>query len=185
MVGKKSGVIDSIKIIPYIKRDGVPSLLDSEVMFLWEKALSDNALDYMFLDRHSVPPQDFLSIVQDPTTNFFVVFVDNDPALLILLNNLLYARAEGHFFFYNKYQGQQAVDLGKYCLNYLVNIPLTGKTYVYDIIIGITPVENIFACRFLSKVGMKVVGKIPNYLYNAKTNQQEDIIYSYYCRGLL
>ena len=181
----ESGVLDSIKIIPYIKNDGVPSFRDSEIMFLWEKALGEKALDYMFLDRDAVSPYEFLFMVKEDTTNLFIVLVNKEPALLILLNNISYGKAEGHFFFYNGFRGGKAVKIGRYCLNYLINIKLTETTYVYDVIIGITPVKNVFACKFLNKLGMKIIGKIPFYLYNEKTKRQEDIIYSYYCRGLL
>ena len=79
MVGERdteSGVLDSIKIIPYIKNDGVPSFRDSEIMFLWEKALNEKALDYMFLDRDEVLPYEFLTIVKEDTTNLFIVLVN-------------------------------------------------------------------------------------------------------------
>ena len=181
---QKSGVTDFIKIIPYVKQDGIPSFRDSEIVYLWKKALTENALDYMFLDMQDVPPVFFLEFINKDDVNFFIVLIEEKPALLIFMTNIQFAKAEGHFFFYDGFRGEKAVEIGKYCLQYLINMQLGEKTCVYDVIIGITPVKNIFACRFLHKLGMKKVGEIPNYMYNAKTKQQENIVYSYFSRGL-
>jgi len=182
---KKSGIVDSIKIVPYLKKDGVPTFLDSEIFFLWEKAVSEKAMDYMFLDRKTVSPQFFLEYIQGFDINFFVVFADKEMVAFILMTNILYGKAELHFFSYNNCQREKALEVSRYCLKYLINIKLTESTYLYDVIIGITPVKNVFACILSKKAGMKVVGRIPKYLYNIKTKQQEDVMYQYYSRGLL
>jgi hypothetical protein len=186
MVGngdKTSRATDPVKLVPYVLNDGVPTFRDSEIRYLWDRAVADDALDSMFLDRKSFSSDDFLEFINRDDVNFFVAFDKNDPAVLILMTNIVFGRAECHYFFFKSFRGLKAIRIGQRCLKILSEIKTVDSTYVYDTIIGITPVRNKAACRVLETLNMKAVGIIPGYIYNAKTKQQEDIIYSYYCRG--
>ncbi len=180
---KESGILDSIEIIPYVFNDGVPTFRDSEVMDIWVEAVKERALDYLFLDMPDISVNNFLAFIKQPNINFFVVLIKNKPAVIIFLTEIQYTKAECHFFFFDGFRGQKAVEIGQYCLDFLINMPFDKNTYMYDLIVGITPVANFDACQFLSKVGMTIVGVIPNYLYNAHKNKSESVVYSYYYRG--
>ncbi len=180
---KKSRILDSIEIVPYVLQDGVPTFRDSEIIDLWVLAVKEKALDYLFLDMPNISVKNFLAFIKQPNVNFFVVLIKKKPAVIIFLTEIQYTKAECHFFYFDGFRGQKAVEIGQYCLDFLINMPFDKNTYIYDIIIGITPVNNIAACQFLSAVGMTIVGVIPNYLYNAHKNKSESIVYSYYCRG--
>ncbi len=152
-----------IELICYDAVDGIPTFADSFIMGLYERMKAQGSLSDVFYayDPQLLGPEQFLDLFKFGSNRLWVIFHNGEVSGFFWLNDFAEKSAMIHYCFFKNIWGPQSAVLGRYILDYLLGLRSeTGP--VFDVITGLTPVTNRLAVRFLEKVGMTVVGKIPN-----------------------
>lgn len=159
-----------MKILPYTKVDGVPTLRDSDLVRLYLQMADEGRLEWAFYDGSVQSADDFLYFAK--STHLYL-FLNSDEEYLgfFWVTDLTPISCKVHFCMLAK-AGKQVLKLGRMGLEFL------GEHF--KVIEGVTPVKNILACKFIQKVGMIPIGVMPDRIYNFYADNTEDALISYY-----
>jgi len=145
-------------IVPY---DGKSNISDHTWHYIWNKIEEqglketifctegiDSAYDFVTLMRHGVMP----SIVVDNTTD------PCEPVAMGWLADINNNKAGfGHFLFFKELWGtRDTVEVGRMAYDFWFN------GIGMNVLLGIVPSFNTHAVSYIEKLGMKVLGEIPN-----------------------
>jgi len=179
---QESGVADSIKIIPYVKQDGIPSFRDSEIVYLWEKAVQENLDNFILFDIVEKNKTSFLYYMKHVNIQLFIIFFKEKLAGFVWLSDTFSKKANIHGILFKEFWGEKAIMIGRFVLNSIINLKFKDE-FLYDVLVGIIPTENLSACSFVPKIGMLYSGEIPFFLFSAKQKKQVPAHFFYYARG--
>lgn len=157
-------MIDTDKYILYEYIDGIPTMSDSFIMSLWERAIEEKISDdVMYTGNYT--PNDFLSFVKYSGVELGVVCNEKDVMLVSYLTgrHFINRTAYQHFFVYRNYWNR-SVELCKIGLREILK--------KYDVLYTMIPVNNIHACNMIKRLGVKPLGIVPNAAYWKKTNEK-------------
>lgn len=170
-----------IKFLPYQEINGAWTLQDDDVLRMFERMEAQGLRDVVFY-QFGCDGRRFLEIMKSaPLVN--IVFDGPTVAGLVWLNRPESRTARVHFCFFHGYQGKFAVTAAKKWLQQVMEkkSPIDGQ-YWFDALIGLTPVKNHPAIRFLKNIGATTAAVIPNGVWNHKTQQSEPAMMSYFTR---
>lgn len=162
-----------IKILPYTKIDGIPTLRDSDLYDLYLRLCCEEKLETVFYDGGVQSPDDFLNLFQKGN-NWLYIFVAkgaDKPLGFFWINHFEGYSCRVHFCMF-KEAGRDVIRLGKMCLEYLGDY--------FKLVRGVTPSNNKLACKFIVKCGMIPLGEEPDRIYNYYENRTEPALISYY-----
>lgn len=157
-----------ISIYPYIEADGVRTMADSFLAGLYERTVHEGFDRVAFVDGSIRSVADFLGIVRNMADNRFFVFADEAREVLGMFwaTNFEGRACRSHFAFYREAGRRRlTVAMGRMGLEYMLHAQ-DEAGYVLDSVEGLTPVSNRLACRFVRKIGMRIIGEVPNRLWN-------------------
>lgn len=159
-------------IVPYCHVDGVPTFKDSEVMGFFEKIERDGLKDIVFAGGDISSKEAFLREMQrHGAAMLYVVYVGDLQAGLIWLTHFEGRSCRVHFTSFSESWGMDTVSIGRDAIRQVIYMVGTDGGYVFDVLLGLTPTDNVRALRWLDKVGLKRVGDIPNALWDAKQHE--------------
>ena len=161
---------NEIEIIPYIAVDGIPLFRDSQVTGLIDRAERDGTLSSIFYGDRRYTKYDFLEKVKYAgNCSLYVARYGSDIAGFVLLDEIRWRHAHGHFCVFSEYWGKGILTkISHAMLRHLFN---EG----YSVLIGTVPVDNEHALRFSEKtLCMKRRAIIPGYFYNDTINDDVD-----------
>jgi len=115
-----------------------------------------------FYDGSVRTPEDFLSLVRNPNG---YVFLSKDirtglPAGHVHINNFAGKTCQTHFSILPSHHGRESVRMGIEGADQLFELYRAPSELMLTSLIGITPVENKLAVRFLTLCGYKLMGEI-------------------------
>lgn len=144
------------------------------------KMQSDKTFEIVFYDGKTKTPDDLLSLLKNPGNYPVFVFVDNQLRGLAWFNDLHDGHATAHFCVFKEAWGSLAKEMGKKVLDYWWSFPHpTGKGYLLDLLLGVTPSSYKAALRFVGQLGFKQIGEVPRILHNGHSNERMNAILSY------
>ena len=160
---------NKISIIPYVEVDGILTFRDSQILALIDRAEKDGTLPLIFYGDSKFTKYDFLQRVRrGEDCMLYVAMYGDDPAGFVLMDNIRYRHAHGHFCVFSEYWGTEEIAAISQAM-----IRLLLKRY--SVLIGIVPVDNERAVRFSERVlGMRKLTVIPRYFYNDKIKDDVD-----------
>jgi len=161
-------------LIPYIEHDGMWTLRDSEMVSLFEQFEEEGSIQYIFRSGEIHTPEDFIRTFKYGTNRLYISLIDDKIAAIVWLSDISGRRASIHFNALKWCWGKKVRDEGKYVLDTL--------STVWDCLIGITPVDNPLACRFIKQIGMKPLGVMPNMVYDEGLNESIDALITSYSK---
>ena len=120
----------------------------------------DNGLlNYIF--EGDISQDRFMDYYNEKNGNYTVLlFVDNQFSGYAWLNNLHGKRAFLHYCFFKEIWGIRTLDSARRIIDYWLHIP-NGNEYLLDVLVGVTPVTNRKAIKFIKAVGSTIIGSIP------------------------
>ena len=132
--------------------------------FVWVRIVSDGLVPVVFYDGSVRCLEDFHACMQDGGTLPFVMSSNAGKIIMFCwLNCIEGVTARIHFTFFKDSWGRKRDALG-YAKAMLRHV-LTRRDsagYVLDTVVGMTPVSNPLAVRFVQAAGMQKVGFIPH-----------------------
>lgn len=150
----------NLEMIPYTEVDGVRTFKDSQILALIDRAERDGVLPAIFYGDSRYTKHDFLNKVKrSENMELHVVYVDGEQAGWVLLDEIRWKHATGHFCTFKEFWGtHQLIEITKWVYATLLER--------YSVLIGIVPEDNMYANRFVEKAGFTRLGEIPRYFHN-------------------
>jgi len=162
-------------IITYVPIDGIPPYTDSQLRALYDRVISEEK-DYVFYDGTITSSDDFIRMVKSEGTTLYVIYHTTTLVLMVWLNRLEGAIARINWCSFDDASTRTKIKAGRF-----FNKVITDR--VFDLLIGYTPLSNEKAIKFIKLCGGKIVGEVPNLIWNEDKGESEDGIISYYERG--
>lgn len=174
--------VDKIRVIPYMKIDGVPTLKDSQILHLYDKMVEDQVADTIFFDGEVNSRREFLSAMTSQYNLLYAVECDGLLASACWLNNFSGKTAQMHWTMFGEFWNNGSVRIMKHTLKNIINLKHPGGEYLFDVLIGLIPVTNKRAIEFSRKCGAVVETVIPYGLFDYRSNQSVDAMLIYFTR---
>jgi hypothetical protein len=147
----------SIEVVPYTKVDGVPTLKDSHLAYIYS-LIEEQGLGYV---TGLMSGGEFFEEVKNPNNRLFVAFFEGKVMGYMLLN-LGYARfAFCHFVVFKEFWGKEFFNYSRLALQLILHYRGLDHGFLVDGLLALVPSENRLALRYAKKCGFKVVGDIP------------------------
>ena len=145
------------------------------ILYWYHQALEvDGLLPSLFYSEETVTPEGLCKIAIDKT-NLFMLVYDNHSSLPvghIHANSFDGLTCMGHFSFLRKIHGKQCVAVGRESLRqFFAWRAADSELPVATSMMGLTPVTNRLACRFVERIGFKPIYEIPDACYLRKTDE--------------
>jgi len=164
----------TFSIMPYTKIDGIPTFTDSSIRSMYNRIVKEEK-KYIFSDG-TIPDADaFVLMAKSQDTSFYVVYHNEVVVLVVWLNRFESAVARLNFCSLNGVPRETKIKAGKYLIS-----ELTGR--VFDLLIGHVPKTNEAAVKYAEICGAKILGEVPNLVWNESEKKSEPGIILYYGR---
>jgi len=151
------------EMIPY--RPG--SISDDEIMGYYDQIVEEGMSDIVFYNKVDYTREDFLETVKSPGVFFYLVKYNGEVCGGAMLDGFQAKMAFAHYYTMKKTWGTGLnVTLFREVVRSLLTIE-TENGYLFDLIVGITPVWHVKGNRFNEKIGGVEACTIPNIIYNA------------------
>ncbi len=153
--------------LPYFIHDGIPTMRDSEIYKLYEKCVVQGIDEIVFHDGSINTWKGFTDYVKRQDVFFYVVNYDIFPFGFFWLNRIEKTNAHIHFVIFKEYWGSGlSIEAGRRVLELCLDS--------FPTIMGRLPMNNEFAINYISQLGFKLVGIIPNLMWSKKENKPVD-----------
>lgn len=166
-----------VKIVPYCHVDGVPTYKDSEVRKFFARIVRDGLKDIIFHAGDVTTENQFLARMKASTTSMYVVYADDIEAGLIWLTHFEGKSCRVHFTSFSEVWGMDTVSIGRDAIRQVLYMRDASGDYVFDVLLGLIPAQNIRAVKWLAKVGLVQACMIPNALWNGDESIPGTLLY--------
>ena len=173
-----------MKVLFYVHdKAGNWNLTDNYIKNIFVKMQEQHLVRKVFTRGAIETPDDFLDFMQSPQNHLQIICEDNgNPLLICWVNGIEDKHASIHWCLFKETWGKNSIELGFMARDNWLNLKDKNGNYHLNMLIGITPIDNKLAIRFLKNIGAKCVGVIPNHMYNIYTKKYEGLMISYYQR---
>jgi hypothetical protein len=172
-----------IKLLPYTAIDGIPTFTDSFIRGLYQRMAEEDLAEATFYDGTIRDAEGFLSAMKFGKNQFYVIAYKRETVGCVWLNNFQIRSAECHFCFFSNLSGRETIEVGQHIITEIVNMETVNGEPVFDVIVGITPTNNLAAIRFCRRLGFGIVGTMPHAVYDAKVGKSVEAQICYIERG--
>ena len=159
-----------LKITPYIEIDGIRTFTDTFIKSLYSRILNEGLAPIVFSDGGIRTPDDFLEFMKYGQNFLFVIDSDIDIAAVLWINRILDKTCYAHFCGFQSSWGKGSVDIGQFAMRHVFGVKDDKGDFCFETVLGLIPSWNIVGIKWLKKVGLVEVGKIPNALWSALEN---------------
>lgn len=170
-------------IIPYTELDGIRTFNDTVIKDLYRRMVEEGTAKRVFFDGSVSNEEAFLNMFKhNPENHLFVIKTDGEPAAIAWLNGVRNYTATAHFCLFKRVWGKKGIEVGKRAIQFFLNMKDWDGRYYHDVITGLTPSCNRLAVRWIQKIGMKILGEIPNVIWDAENQESVPGVISYITR---
>lgn len=143
---------------------------------IWLEICADKRVRGMFADICVRTLEDFIAFADNERHILAVGLADNKIASLVWLTDPDYGSADMHFVTFKwAYGGVNKLTCSQSLIT-LLNIPSSDGGYMFDCLIGKTPVNNKLSCKFVRELGLTEVGVIPLGCHDYKKHESTDAL---------
>ncbi|WP_165069477.1 hypothetical protein [Desulfovibrio sp. ZJ200] len=145
----------------------------------------DKTIRPTFYDGTVKTMDDFLADLCRPGSLPYAIFWKGGPAGVAWLNSVEGKSARGHFVLFSRVWGRDRTRKIGRCIyeNFLGYRDAQG--YMFDVILGVTPKNNVLAWRGAVASGARVIGTIPHGAWLHYENRCEDAVLTAATREML
>lgn len=158
--------MSEIKVIPYMRIDGVPNFRDSQIMEFYDRMEADGTLDHVTCRKQVMSRETWANVVLNSV--LLVAFRDGRAVGIAIINGFEGTFARGHFCLFSEAWGKGSVEIGKALLDASFKLedcdgePISG-------FLALLPSANRQAVEFLIKCGGVFIGEMPfGWLFGGK-----------------
>ena len=165
-----------MKLIPYVLHNGAWSLPDDIMESVFTRMRLHDLDIVVFGER--LNPDRFLGFIKRQSVVLHTIWEDNQILMIGWLTDISTNHAFAHYCMFPETWGKNTAELAKESLRYWFNFK-GNDGYLFDVIMGRTPVDNGYAVKFLKKIGMNILGAVPLLKFG---NSDSGMVFSYITR---
>ena len=174
-----------MKITPYIEIDGIRTFTDTFIKSLYSRIVAEGTDKIVFYDGGIKSGEDFLAYMKCGQNFLLVIENETDISAILWINKILYRTCYAHFCGFNGSIGAGSVDVGRFAMNHMFGVTDDSGQPCFETVLGLIPSWNIVGIKWLKKVGLVEIGKIPNALWDEQENKSVDGTLLHITKGLL
>jgi hypothetical protein len=185
--GLTSHAVEGTKLVLYRLINGIPTFKDSDLISVFERAKRERLLPLvMYNTDPEMPIQAFVRMYTIGAGRLLsLVFHDGKLAGWAWLDDMVNRTARSHFCFFRWVsQGKLANAIGRAMHSELFNLKFRNGTML-QVIRAEMPAFNKPGLCFLTNVGFKAVGQIPNAAYRFSTGTFYPMVYLYATKEMI
>lgn len=179
---KLQGEVD---LVAYEAIDGIPTLKDSQLAVLFNKAKAEGTLKYILygINYDAMTEKQFIDWFKFSACKMWVVLYQQKLVGWIWIDDIRLKAGRLHYNFFRwAIKAGITGEIGRQCLKYFLNLKGADGNYVFDVIRGETPAFNKLAVGYLKKLGMTVVGTIDKMAWSFDRQKAYPMVISYMTR---
>lgn len=173
----------NIEIEVYCKSRNNYNSSDTHLAHIYRRIVREKTLLTVFYDGSIKNTKDFINFFERENNELFFVNYNGKEAGFFWLNRFVQKSAFITYCLYKDYWGKKSLEISQDCIKALFNKRDSHGDHLLDVLLGLTPSNNKLALKFLSKINMTIVGKIPGIIWDAKTEKTVDGVLSYRLRA--
>lgn len=150
-----------VDLLPYCEIDGIRTLKDSDIKHLYQRIEEAGVADIVFCGSDIKDAEGFLAAMKYKDNHLYVVLVDEKPEMIVWLNRFEGKFARFHWCPFKDLRGDRLTQVGMAVRDKFFSMKDYSGEYLYDMLMGIIPIENKPAIGFLKKIGVKELGILP------------------------
>lgn len=169
-------------ILPFAYIDGVPTFTDSEIMRMYDMMEQDGTAADVFNQGDANNRSEFLALVKSQNNMFSTIYSVSSGNLLgvFWLNRFEMKTARLHFCLFK--EGWPLSDaICKAVTKYVYSLEYQGDQ-LFTMIIGVIKSSLKRVVKYVTRNGAVIVGKIPNYYWDAVAGKSCEATIVYYPR---
>ncbi len=171
--------MSELVLTPYIQINGSWTLPDEVIRGLCRLMIKERTFKKVFYAGTVKNEDEFLSMCKSPSQHTVLITKDDgQPAGMVWVNNFSHVSAQAHFCMFRNIWGERTVEAALKTLDYLFGLKRDDEPLL-RVILGITPAENELGINFVKDFGGKIIGTIPNLLWNYYEQHSMDAVISY------
>lgn len=159
-------------LIAYAEVDGIPPFTDSQLRDIYARIMGEGK-GSVFSDGTIKDADGFLSMAKSFGNSLYFVYYENQMVLMVWLNRFEGSLARLNFCTFKGFDYKTKIEAGKFIINLL-----TEK--VLDLLVGHVPASNKKAIQYAKSCGAKILGTVPNLLWNDKDQESKPGVILYY-----
>jgi hypothetical protein len=171
-----------VHLMPYCEVDGIRTFTDSEVLGFYDRMVENGTAEAVFSDGTINSRADWLRDMKSPYTFLYVVYAEGCTVAVVWLNRV--ERKKAYFNYSGFFSGWKrgSVEIGKHILKIIMSMKDSCDSHLFDILMGITPVSNKVAVKYMKLCGWQVVGVLPLGVWSQQNQKSEPALISYFTR---
>jgi hypothetical protein len=158
------------KITPYIEIDGIRTFPDSFIKGVYSRMVDEGSAPIVFSDG-VITSSDAFMVYMKYRSYLFAIESDTDLAAVLWVDKILDKTCYAHFCGFNGSLGKGSVDIGRFAMNHVFGVKDDFDKPCFETVLGLIPSWNVIGVKWLKKVGLVEVGKIPNALWSEVENR--------------
>lgn len=174
--------MENLEIVPYIEIDGIRTFTDSDILSIYDRII-DEGKEYVFKDGTVCDRFVFLETMKNGQTALYVIYYKKKLLGIMWLNRFEGRLARAHWCTFDGFSAKQKIQAGRYANEKIMDMKDTKGDYVFDLLLGYTPISNSQAIQFIRLCGGITGEAIPGLIWNSKEGESEPGVISYYSRA--
>lgn len=152
---------------------------DKHLAGIYRRVLREKSIHKIFFDTKMANTEDFISYFKDKNLDFYFVSYNGQESGFFWLKKFFPRASFITYCLYKSFWGEHTLKISQTCIDVLFKRKDQRGNPEIDILMGLTPASNKLALKFLSKNGMKIVGNIPNLIWDDQKEKLVDGVLSY------
>ena len=168
----KGSWMDSITLMPYTTRDGIPTFRNSELANIYARVFKEGWGLTMFDDGWCNKAQDWVEHITSPVVMFWGVYHEQELMGFFYINRIEKTYGHLHFGFFKAWWGKypEIMAAGKKALSLLLVQEYNGKP-LFELLLGMYPAWNKHLLAYIKRHGAKVGEEIPHLIWSASKGE--------------
>jgi hypothetical protein len=166
-----------IDLLPYVNQVGEYNMPDSFLAQAYRRTVIEKSIHKVFYDGSIQSSKEFIDYFKQERIELFFVYYRDEEVGFFWLSPFVKKSAFITYCIYKNFL-RQSLLISQACIRGIFALEDEHGDKRLDTLLGITPADNKLALRFLTKIGMTVVGKIPGLICDAGIEKGDDAILS-------
>jgi hypothetical protein len=170
-----------IDLLPYVNKAGEYNMPDSFLAQAYRRTVIEKSIHKVFYDESIHSTNEFIDYFKKDGIELFFVYYKEEETGFFWLSPFVKKSAFITYCIYKNFL-RESLTISQACIQGIFAMKDAHGETRLDTLLGLTPASNKFALKFLIKIGMTVVGKIPGLICDSGKERGDDAIISYLSR---
>ena len=170
---------EEVEVVPMYEESGQSNFSDKKLGQVFRRIVREESVYKLFYDGSVRNTRDFRKFMRNRDNEIFFVTFRGKEVGFFWLNHFRQKSYFINYCLYREFWGENALTISNICIDHVLKRTDSDGAFLVDVILGLTPANNMLAVNFLLKNEMTILGKVPGFLYDSTTGETVDGIFSY------